>query len=85
MAPLIANVEREFASVTFPIAKLKTSKVLTPRLIGAILGHQCAYAVWLMEWLETQLAKTDSSEKITLAEAEIVKAETFLGTGGSRK
>jgi hypothetical protein len=75
--PWVANVEREFARAMFPVAKLKTSKVLTPRLIGAILGHQCAYAVWLMEWLSTQIEAANSPAEESLTEDEVLKAEPF--------
>jgi len=75
----LANVERKFAEDTFPLAKLKTSKVLTPRLIGAILGQQCAYAVWLTDWLNAQIERADSVTKRTVTDEDVLKAQALLG------
>ncbi len=47
----LLNVEREFSLVMLPAAKLKDpdSKV-TPKRMGAVLGHMCEMAVWTIEW-----------------------------------
>jgi len=73
----VANVESKFGEASFPAAKLKTSKVLTPRLLGAILGQQCAYAVWLMEWLSAQIEAANNGTGRLLTEEEVQKTEAF--------
>jgi hypothetical protein len=51
----VLNVEREFALVMFPVAKLKDRDVkITPRRMGALLGHMCESAVWMREWFESE-------------------------------
>jgi hypothetical protein len=35
----VANLEREVGATMFPVAKLKEELKLTPRRLGAILGH----------------------------------------------
>lgn len=68
----VQNVEREFASVTFPVAKLKEAVDLTPKRWGAILGHQCATAVWMMEWFNHQLENPQDTDisKVTPEQLE---------------
>lgn len=53
--PWVQNLEREVRAAMFPVAKLKEGLDLTPRRLGAILGHQCAVAVWMMDWLAMEL------------------------------
>lgn len=47
----VQRVEREVARTLLPAAKLRDGEDLTPKRLGALLGHQCAYAVWLTEWV----------------------------------
>lgn len=40
----------ELLSVSmFPAAKLRDDKKITPKRMGALIGHQCSHAVWMME------------------------------------
>lgn len=55
----VQNVEREVGAMMYPVARLKDELNLTPRRVGAILGHSCAFAVWMMEALAYTLDKTD--------------------------
>ena len=47
----VRRVEREVGAVMFPEARIKEGSELTPGRMGALLGHECANAVWMMEWL----------------------------------
>jgi hypothetical protein len=53
----VENLEREVGATMHPVAKLKEELKLTPKRFGAILGHQCAIAVWQMEWIAKELQK----------------------------
>ncbi len=55
----VQQVDREVARVMFPMARLKESDEPTPRRIGAMLGHTCAYAVWMIEGLEAAVERQD--------------------------
>lgn len=50
-------LEKQFALAMFPAAKLKKGSEITPKRFGALLGHQCAMAVWMMDWLQSDDAK----------------------------
>jgi hypothetical protein len=54
----VQNLEREIRNAMFPVAKLKKGLALTPQRLGGILGHQCAVAVWMMEYLTVELEKS---------------------------
>jgi len=56
----VQNVEREVGATMFPVAKLKDELNLTPRRMGALIGHSCALGVWVMESLEHELKKPQS-------------------------
>lgn len=74
--PWVQNLEREVRAAMFPVAKLKEGLVLTPRRLGAILGHQCAGAVWMMEWIamETKKPQAVAEEKATPEQTEQIDA-----------
>jgi hypothetical protein len=56
----VLNVEREFSLAMLPSAKLKEPDFkITPKRMGAVLGHMCETAVWMMEWLVYQDENTD--------------------------
>ena len=76
--PWVQNVEREVARVAYPGAKLKTSNALTPGMVGAMLGQQCAYAVWMQDCMVPVVAPgRDSPEEVSPTEDEVLKAQTF--------
>lgn len=52
----VRKVEREVGAVMFPVARLKDELNLTPRRMGALIGHACAYGVWMMEIIGHELA-----------------------------
>jgi hypothetical protein len=59
----VQNVEREFAQVMFPVAKLKEPDVkMTPKRMGAMLGHMCESAVWMKDWIESQIESRDTAD-----------------------
>jgi len=61
----LENVEREVAATMFPTAKLKDDFYLTPRRMGAVIGHSCALGVWLMEGLQHELSKPEPQIDLT--------------------
>ena len=62
----------------FPVAKLKEELKLTPRRLAAIIGHQCAIGVWLMEWLEKEVQKPHEVDTSKLTPEQLKKGEEFL-------
>ena len=45
----VLRVEAEIGTIMLPLAKVKDVKALTPKSMGALLGHACAVAVWMIE------------------------------------
>ena len=84
----VLNVEREFSLVMLPSAKLKDPNFkITPKRMGALLGHMCESAVWMMEWLnlsEDEKAENASQKKepIEMTQAEWEKGRQMLGSLG---
>lgn len=74
----VENLEREVGATMFPAAKLKEELKLTPRRLAAIIGHQCAIAVWLMEWLAEELEKPQTVDDSKLTPEQIKKGEEFF-------
>jgi len=76
----VENVERELALVLLPAAKLrKANFAITPRRMGALTGHGCGMAVWLVEWLESIVESSEKIEGVTLTEVDMQEVEKFLG------
>src|SRR5579863_4799663 len=74
----VEKLEREVGSVLFPMAKLKKGYELTPRRFGSILGHQCAVAVWLIEWLGQELEKPQTIEETKFTPEQLEQGEIFF-------
>jgi hypothetical protein len=74
----VENLEREVGATMFPAAKLKEELKLTPRRLGAIIGHQCAIAVWLMEWLEGELKTPQVVDDSKATPEQLQKGEEIL-------
>ena len=70
----VKKVACEFGAIIFPVAKLKEDPRLTPKTMGALLGHQCAMAVWTMEWLAEQ-----SEAQVTVAQRAFSKEQVEKG------
>ncbi|HET7623842.1 MAG TPA: hypothetical protein VFM25_01165 [Verrucomicrobiae bacterium] len=65
----VLKVEREFSLVMFPVAKLKdTDFKMTPKRMGALLGHMCESAVWMKDWIQSQFESPDSPGEELAAE-----------------
>lgn len=71
----VLNVEREFSLVMLPSAKLKEPDFkITPKRMGALLGHMCEMAVWMMEWLAYQNENPEElGEKFPINEPQAVE------------
>jgi len=76
----VQNVEREVGATMYPLAKLKDGNYMTPRRVGAILGHSCAAGVWLMECLEHDIEKAAAAqiETIEITPEQQEQAEKLL-------
>jgi len=58
----VESVERELSLVLLPAVKLRQANyVVTPKRMGALIGHGCGMAVAMMEWFA-------SDEQITVAD-----------------
>ena len=55
----------------FPLAKVKEETGMTPRRMGALLGHSCAMAVWTMEWFGVEFAKAETEAQNRAEEPEL--------------
>lgn len=76
--PWVLNVEREFSVAIFPAARLRVvDDKMTPKRMGALLGHMCAMAVWMMEWLNEQMESHKENEQITFTEDDLRKGQAF--------
>lgn len=87
----VLKVEREFSLVVMPSAKLKDSDLkMTPKRMGAVLGHTCEMAVWMNEWINHQIEsdvpmnEASSSEKPLpeITEDQLEKGLNVLGSLG---
>jgi hypothetical protein len=47
----VLRLEQELAKVMFPVARVRQGLEMTPAKVGAMLGHQCANAVQMIEFL----------------------------------
>lgn len=76
--PWVQNLEREVRAAMFPVAKLKKGLTLTPQRLGGILGHQCAIAVWMMEYLNVALEQEPIEVEDQITPEQIAQAVTFI-------
>jgi hypothetical protein len=79
----VLNVERGFSLVMLPAAKMKDPDFkITPKRMGALLGHMCEMAVWMMEWFghqsENPNEKGNPLTEKPLTEEEWKKGQNFL-------
>lgn len=76
--PWVDNLEREVRQAMFPVAKLKKGLTLTPQRVGAIIGHQCAVGVWMMEWLGAQLKEPADEANSEITDEQIEQGHEFI-------
>ncbi len=55
----VENVGQELGATLFPVVRIKDDLNLTPRRMGALIGHSCALGVWMMEGLAHELNKPE--------------------------
>jgi hypothetical protein len=70
------RVEEEIGAVMLPHAKVKEEMSMTPQRMGALLGHECGIAVWMMEFFAQQSAVAEGFRAKELREEEKQTAET---------
>ncbi len=76
----VLKVEREFSLVMLPSARLKDPDFkITPKRMGALLGHMCEMAVWTMEWFNYQVESHTDKEKSPLTEKPLTEEEWEKG------
>ena len=74
----VLNVEREFSMVMFPAAKLRDANdKITPKRMGALLGHLCETAVWMMESFNDGAESNGEQEQEAPTEEDNKKAQAF--------
>ena len=73
----VENIELEVGATMFPVAKLKEELKLTPGRLGAVIGHQCAIAVWMMEWLSEQTRNPQTIDDSKLTPEQLKKGQEF--------
>lgn len=77
----VLNVEREVSISMLPAAKLRAANYeITPKRMGALLGHMCAMAAWMMESLQFQIDNHNPVKCPQLTEAEIESGLKLLGS-----
>jgi hypothetical protein len=76
--PWVEKLEQEVGATMFPVAKLKQELKLTPQRLAAMIGHQCALGVWLVEWIEAELQKPQEVDGSKLTPEQLKKSEEFL-------
>jgi hypothetical protein len=54
----VTRVHEEYAKATVRGSDLLVGTHFTPKRLGAMLGHQCAYAVWMVEAFERLFTET---------------------------
>ena len=74
----VAKLTDEFARILMPAADLRGAEKLTPKRMGAVLGHQCANGVWMMEWFEAQIGTTADAEGKAESDAEMKSVKAFF-------
>lgn len=74
----VQNLEREVGSALYPVAKIKEDLNLTPRKVGAILGHACACGVWMMEAFTPDLESQAEIDVSRFTPEQLERAELFL-------
>ena len=76
----VQNVEREVADAMLPVARLKDESNLSPKRMGALIGHGFAYVTWMMEYLKAETKRLmDPKTKIPELTPEQTRiAENFI-------
>lgn len=71
----VQNIERELGATMFPVARVKKGFEPTPKRLGGIIGHACAYGVWLVEWV----AETLGGSETALDESKLTPEQLAFG------
>jgi hypothetical protein len=72
----VENVEREMSLVMLPAAKLRDADyVVTPRRMGAVIGHGCEMAVRLMEWSGSKAQKAGGAVAAPMSEGLVKQVD----------
>ncbi len=71
------KVAGEIARILMPGAELKGTTKFTPKQMGAILGHQCANGVWMVELFEAQAAAALNTRQKSVSDADTERGKAF--------
>lgn len=78
--PAWVSRSEELLSVSmFPAAKLRDDKKITPKRMGALIGHQCSNAVWMMESFPSEEPKSPD-QAVNVKPEEQKRWEAILTT-----
>jgi hypothetical protein len=69
----LERVQEEIGPLMCPVAKVKEGIELTPKRLGALLGHECAYAVCMVEWFSEQVTAAEAKETGTEKDEEQIR------------
>lgn len=73
----IERVQEEYLRATHREVELVRAKIITPRLLGALLGYQCANAVWMTEVLAKMLEEAERNPGKEFTAEEVERATQF--------
>ena len=71
------KVAGEIARILMPGAELKGATRFTAKQMGAILGHQCANGVWMVEVFEAQAAAALNTRQKSVSGADTERGKVF--------
>jgi hypothetical protein len=71
------KVSDEIARILMPGAELKGATRFTPKQMGAILGHQCANGVWMVELFAAQAAAALNTGQKSVSGADTERGNAF--------
>ncbi len=74
----VENIEREVGATMFPVAKLREEGEITPRKLAAVIGHQCANSVWMMDWVKKEIENPTWVENAKFTPEQIEQGTEIL-------
>ena len=68
----VRNILQKFSVALLPAAKIRDSNFeITPKRMGALIGHMCEKAVWMRDWLNSTVEDLPVDESVEVTEQEI--------------
>jgi hypothetical protein len=77
----VRKVEQEFSLAMLPAAKLRDSDFeITPKRMGALIGHMCEMAVWMTEWLGSTIENPPKVISVETTEEQMEPTKKFFAS-----